>query len=65
MGKLKSNLLLFVLAFGEEGGQPLPYHRQLPYRWAAEGRVLALPGGPLVTLQNDGTQPGSGAFLHR
>lgn len=43
MGKLKSNSLLFALAFGEEGRAggvcPVP-PRQLPYRWAAAGTSL-------------------------
>lgn len=44
MGKLKSKLLLFALAFGEEGRAggaappaPPPRRRQLPYRWEAAG----------------------------
>lgn len=48
MGKLKSNLLLFALAFGEEdrAGGAAPAAGSCRTGGRLRGRVLGLPGGP-------------------
>lgn len=66
IGKLKSNLLLFALAFGEEGraGAAAPFPpgscRTGGWLW---GRVLALPASPFC-FRSQETPMGSGAFSY-
>lgn len=74
MGKLKSNLLLFALALGEQrrAGQPPPSGRHScrtggrseagPLRHRLRGQVLVLPGGPLGP-QNRGAEGCTPSFF--
>lgn len=63
VGKVKSNLLLFALAFGEEGrAGGLPRSpRQLSAGGWLRGRVLALTASPFRPRSQE-TPTGSGAF---